>query len=169
MSRQTHTPLNVSSKPLQPRVIDRHKVDTEISEKQSQQRTFYNRTAKPMYCLNPSDYVWIQLEPADKTLGKSQPWVRGTVKERISNRSYLICLSDGTILMRNRRMLRPAVSPDESSLSSLPPHAESSPLCSKVAPRKDDSKKSSEKEIYTRQGRIRKHPKHLEDFEVEYL
>ena len=107
MSRQTRTPLNVSSKPLQPRVIDRHKVDTEISEKQSQQRRFYNRTAKPMYCLNPSDYVWIQLEPADQALGKSQPWVRGTVKERTSN---LICLSDGTIVSRNRRYLRPAVS-----------------------------------------------------------
>src|SRR5262249_2645375 len=92
-------------------------IDTQTGERrrrlQQRQKVYHDRTAHGLAPLRAGESVMIQ--PLDKY---NRQWIRGTVLEQISRRSYKVKSAD-KIYTRNRRFLRPTYDADTSARDSI--------------------------------------------------
>ena len=75
-------------------------VDVKLQSKQDQQKSYYDKTSKPLPPLYPQDPVRVFDHP-------SKTWKPGIVRDASrSPLSFVVDVTDGTSLLRNRRHMR---------------------------------------------------------------
>lgn len=105
MGRLTRTLLPVPATHLQPRLIPPKDVQQRLQQIRQRQRTFYNRSSKPLPELPLGSSVAVYNVPA-------KTWYPAEVVQTASTpRSYIVETEDGRQLQRTREHLRPAHPP----------------------------------------------------------
>lgn len=101
MSRRLRNILPSSYKLLKPEVINTNKYKEFLKDRQNYNSNYYNcqgtKTLKP---INKGTSVVVQTKPGGI-------WTPGTVIERLRDRTYKVKMSTGSILLRNRKFLKP--------------------------------------------------------------
>jgi len=138
MSRRLRDTLPRTHTSLLPEISEN--VKERLHERQGKYKSFYDRQARPSKeDFKPGDSVRVQDRRA---------WKRGVINQHHSApRSYIVTMEDGTILRRNRHMLRH--SPDEAVIA-----PEMEPTAEQQAPRNSPR----------RSARQRNPPRWLEDY-----
>ena len=98
MARRTKTPLPTTGKLLQPKVIDPQKIHDQLTLKRSQQKKYYDKSAKPLPPLHRGDTVRLQSPQGYNQLGtvlspSTQPRsyvVKAAGREYRRNRKHLL-------------------------------------------------------------------------------
>ena len=100
--RTTRTLLPTTDERLKPRNPDPMTIAQKLKERMSIQKTYYDKTTRPLIPLKRTDQVWIQsTNPTERT------WEKGTVIDILDNGSYKVKVGDRTY-RRNRVYLRKA-------------------------------------------------------------
>lgn len=115
MSRRLRDRLPRSERSLQPQVASN--VLENLHKRQQKHADVYNRRARPeKKSFRPGDHIRIRT---------GRTWERGIITELHSApRSYMVRMEDGTVLRRNRNMIRH--SPDKAIIT--PPQADHVPV-----------------------------------------
>ena len=176
LNRRTRSLLPMSAGLLRPSVADEDMTRTKLRLRQQQQAHYYNRGARDLDPLEKGDPV--RVKPWQ--FGKKE-WQKGVVKKRLDERSYEVELPQG-VLRRNRIHLRrtyesaPAAAdtrdalPNEpqpqglvSETNELPSQTATEPP-SQGATEMHPSAAPVEAPELRRSQRVRRVPKHLEDY-----
>ena len=158
---------------LKPSVTDEDTTHTKLCLRQQQQACYYNRGARDLDPLEKGDAVRVQ----PWQVGKKE-WQKGVVKNRLSERSYKVELSQG-VLYRNRIHLRKTNEP-AATTNDTPPEQCNEPQPQEPVTETNELPSQSAVEVPTdvhvppsatpmkppepRSQRIRRAPKHLEDY-----
>jgi len=173
MSRRTKTRLPTTKKLLSPKVAKG--VSRNINENKQKQAAYYNQHAKDLTPLQLGDPVVIF------DFQQKQWSTEGMIVKKLPHRSYLVKLTNGRNLKRNRKHLKKTdkqMAPfedddDEPPNNQQPNHpatsqpasshpASSQPATSQPATRQSTGSRSP---VKTRTGRTVKRPKYLQDYQ----
>ena len=103
MGRRLNTKLPMSKNMLKPTVVNWQKVKEGIEENQWSQKKYYDKGTKPLVELTPGESVRVWKE-------KDGLWKPGVVQKVADEpRSYWIKGNDGSVLRRNRNVIRKTV------------------------------------------------------------
>lgn len=157
MGRRTRTRLPTSPKLLKP-MYDADTIRTRLTEKQQKQKSYYDKTAKPLPTLQPGEHV--RLRNDDKGV-----WVPATVKRATSEpRSYVV-ESNGRDYRRNRRHIlkEPAQAESHEEAGATPASPISTPVVETAAettqsPSPQAPSPQDGVPVTTRSGRVVKTP-----------
>ena len=96
IGRRTKSIVPITNKALLPTLVNAKKVRNSMDKSKDKQKANYNKTAKYLPPLSLNQLVRVKL-------GKT--WKRAKITKVISDRSYLVQLSDGSVYRRNRSVL----------------------------------------------------------------
>ena len=99
MGRRLRSSLPTYSKRLEPKVITPSTVMTKRADLQRKQKSYYDRTTRPLRPLQKGDNVRVQKENGQ--------WKPAVITQCGKHRSYTVKTSTGAVLRRNRRHLKP--------------------------------------------------------------
>ena len=177
LNRRTRSLLPMSAGLLRPSVVDEDMTCTKLRLRQQQQARYYNRGARDLDPLEKGDPV--RVKPWQ--FGKKE-WQKGVVKKRLDERSYEVELPQG-VLRRNRIHLRrtyesaPAAADTRDALPINEPQpqglvSETNKLPFQTATEAPSQGATEvhpptapvEAPVLRRSQRVRRVPKHLEDY-----
>ena len=164
MSRRTKTRLPTTKKLLSPRVAKG--VSRKINENKQKQADYYNQNAKDLKPLQLGDHVLIY------DFQNKQWSTKGMIVKRLPYRSYVVKLSNGRNLKRNRKHLKKTyqhVEPVDDDDDEPPgqPAAAPAPGNQPVQPAtcQQDGTNTAAAPVRTRSGRMVTPPAYLQDYQ----
>ncbi|XP_030763270.1 uncharacterized protein K02A2.6-like [Sitophilus oryzae] len=101
MSRKLRCIIPSTEASLKPKLIDTNKYNTSLQDTQVNQQKYYNK--KGVFNLKPLEvgsHVYVQVQP-------NSSWSPALVLEKVRNRMYRVQLTNGSVLLRNRRFIKP--------------------------------------------------------------
>lgn len=98
MSRTLRTKIPVSDKCLKPKVINRKEIQNKLQQKQINEKKFYDKSSKDLKPIQINEPVLFQ---------NNNSWVKGKIKDKCNDRSYIVTNEYGKDFRRNRIFLKP--------------------------------------------------------------
>ena len=169
LNRRARTLLPTTKTLLLPGTSNNEKEIKDLTKRQQQQSSYYNRNARDLPTLAEGDVI--RMKPF--RLG-DKAWKKATVTSRLDERSYMVETSDGETYRRNRYHLKKTketpdiqLSPDTPPMMSPAPRpAQEDAAKTTATPQTPTTTKmpTTSKTETTRPQRIRKPPTYLKDF-----
>ena len=160
MNRRLRTDLPTHPKELLPKLTDLKATRKALEQRKSEQKRYYDRSAKELPPLHPNDSVRICHK------GKWEPAVVIDLDE--TPRSYHVRTQDGSIFRRNRRHLLQVTKSEDNEQTATAEttmtNVERSPM--KVTHERNSEQRLTTDQVTTRSGRVVKKPKRFGDYEL---
>ena len=156
MNRQLRSILPATHEHLQPRPTNHLQVMARREHLQTQQRKYYDRTARPLVPLKTQEPVLLQV---------NNKWQDGKViKQDPQPRSYTVQLKDGGTYRRNRRFIRKNISQSDAPIDipDSPPSQQDTEI-STPTPSDTSPPPAPSTESMTRSGRVVRAPRRFEE------
>ena len=161
--RATRTLLPINAEKLQPQYLETSTVITKLKKRMNTQKLYYDNHSHHLIPLKKADQVWVQAtNPNDKS------WERGTIIQRLDNRSYRVRIGD-RVYRRNRIHLRKADDVEEEQNEDDPTDVGETPepINANEGPPQNVEIEGQERQGFSSRGRTIRRPVWHEDYEVE--